>query len=236
MNIADAKVLITGGTAGIGLETARLLSERGARVAICGRDAERLNAVAPELGCVAIQADVSEEADCVRVVKEAIEGLGGYNVLVNNAAFGAFAPLVSMTWDALETMYRTNVFGAMAIARESAKYFVEQDYGNILNVGSTAGDKGMAGGTAYCSTKAALKSMTESWRAELRPSNVRVVLIKPSEVVTEFAGRAGFPQEDSPHKLHGIDIAYAILHALEQPDVGFVPEYPVWATNPNKGK
>ncbi len=234
MNIKDAKVLITGGTAGIGLESARLLTERGAKVAVCGRNAERLKTTEAELGCVAIQADVSKEEDCVRVVAEAIEKLGGYNALVNNAAYGTGAPLVSMTWDMMDAIYRANVFGAMIVARESAKHFVEQDYGNILNVGSTAGDKGMPMGTAYASTKAALKSMTESWRAELRPSNIRVVLIKPSEVVTEFAKTAGFPQADSPNKLHGIDIAYAILHALEQPDVGFVPEYPVWATNPDK--
>lgn len=75
--------------------------------------------------------------------------------------------------------------------------------------------------------------MTESWRTELRTCNIRVVLIKPSEVITEFAARAGYPQQDKPTKLHGIDIAYAILHALEQPDVGFIPEYPVWATNPD---
>ncbi len=232
MDIKNAKVLITGGSAGIGLDTAKLLTERGAQVVICGRDQKKLDAAAAEAGCTAIQADVSVEADAVRVVKESISALGGYNVLINNAGFGTFGPLVGTTLEDMERVYKTNVFGAMLVARESAKYFIEQNTGNILNVGSTAGDKGFGGGSVYASTKAALKSMTESWRDELRTSNIRVVLIKPSEVVTEFAKAAGYPQEDSPKKLHGIDLAYAMLHALEQPDTGFIPEVPVWATNP----
>lgn len=233
MKISNAKVLITGGTAGIGLAAAKLLSDRGARVAICGRNAERLKKAKDDIGCLAIQADVAKEEDVIGLISKVIADLDGYNVLVNNAGFAKMAPLVAMTTELIEEVYRTNVFGAMLVARESAKHFVDQKYGDILNVGSTAGDAGFAMGTAYASSKAALKSMTESWRAELRSSNVRVVLIKPSEVVTNFADTAGYPQEDSPHKLHGEDIAYAILHAIEQPDVGFNPEIPVWATNPD---
>lgn len=233
MNIQDAKVLITGGTAGIGLASAKLLLERGAKVAICGRDANRLKKAKAELpGVVTLQGDVGDETDAIRLVGEAIEKLGGYNALVNNAGFGKFAPLMSMEMADLSGVFLTNVVGTMLMARESAKYFVAQGYGNILNVGSTAGDKGFAGGTAYAASKAAVKSMTETWREELRTSNIRVVLIKPSEVITEFAATAGFAQSDSPKKLHGIDIAYAVLHALEQPDVGFIPEFPVWAVNP----
>lgn len=232
MNMKDAKVLITGGSVGIGFETAKLLQAEGAAVVIAGRNHDRLRAAAAEIACEAVQGDVGIEEDGVRMVQEAQAKLGGLNVLVNNAGIGIFGPLGDQKLADMETVFRTNVFGAMIMAREAARIFVEQRYGNILNVGSTAGDKGFGGGTAYAASKAALKSMTESWRDELRPSNVRVVLIKPSEVVTEFAQRAGYPQEDSPHKLHGIDIAYAILHALKQPDVGFIPEYPVWATNP----
>lgn len=233
MNIEDAKVLVTGGTNGIGWDTAKLLSERGARVAICGRNEAQLRKAEDEFDCLAIKADVSNETEVVKMVADVIENLDGYNVLVNNAGFAKGAPLVNMTAAILEDVYRTNVLGAMLVARESAKYFLTKKYGTILNVGSTAGDKGMPMGTAYASSKAAIKNMTESWRDELRTSNIRVMLIKPSEVVTNFAKVAGFPQEDKPKKLHGIDIAFAILHAIEQPDNGFIPEFPVWAVNPN---
>jgi len=233
MNSPDAKVLITGGSAGIGLAAAKLLLERGAKVAICGRDADRLARAEEQLpGVVALQGDVGDEADAKRLVGETVRLLGGYNALVNNAGFGKFGPLAAQDAGVMEAIFRTNVIGAMLMARESVPHFVEQDYGNILNVGSTAGDKGFAMGTAYAASKAAMKSMTESWRDELRTSNIRVMLIKPSEVVTEFAEAAGFPQEDSTKKLHAHDIAVAIVNALEQPDVGFIPEYPVWATNP----
>lgn len=232
MDMKDAKILITGGSVGIGFETAKLLQAEGAAVVIAGRNKERLQAAAAEIACEAVQGDVGIEEDGVRMVQEAQAKLGGLNVLVNNAGIGIFGHLNDQKLADMETVFRTNVFGAMTMAREAARIFTAQRYGNILNVGSTAGDKGFGGGTAYAASKAALKSMTECWRDELRPSNVRVVLIKPSEVVTEFAQRAGYPQEDSPHKLHGLDIAYAILHALKQPDVGFIPEYPVWATNP----
>lgn len=232
MNVKQAKVLITGGSVGIGFDTAKLLTSEGAAVVIAGRDGARLQAAGEEIGCETVQGDVGLEDDAVRMVAEAHEKLGGLNVLVNNAGIGTFGFLADQRLEDMERVFRTNVFGAMLIGREAARVFTAQRSGNILNVGSTAGDKGFGGGTAYAASKAALKSMTECWRDELRPSNVRVVLIKPSEVVTEFAKRAGYPQEDSPHKLHGIDIAYAILHALKQPDVSFIPEYPVWATNP----
>lgn len=233
MNIEDAKVLVTGGTNGIGWATAKLLSDRGARVAICGRNEERLRQAEEAFDCLAIKADVGNESDVVKMVADVIENLNGYNVLVNNAGYAKGAPLVQTTPDMMLEVYRTNVIGAMLVARETARHFVEQKYGTILNVGSTAGDKGVPMGTAYSSSKAAVKNMTESWRDELRTSNIRVVLVKPSEVVTNFAKTAGFPQEDKPTKLHGIDIAHAIVHAIEQPDVGFIPELPVWATNPN---
>src|SRR5215217_3647820 len=95
MNLRDAKVLVTGGSSGIGRATARLLGERGARVAICGRHEDRLRSAARESGAaLAVPADVSREEDVRRLVRAVIDGLGGYNVLVNNAGIGAFAPLL----------------------------------------------------------------------------------------------------------------------------------------------
>ena len=74
--------------------------------------------------------------------------------------------------------------------------------------------------------------MTECWRAELRPHNVRVFLVNPSEVITEFAASAGLPQKDNPTKLHGEDIAHIVKAMLEMDDRGFTPELSVFATNP----
>lgn len=233
MNISDAKALVTGGSSGIGFETARQLAKRGAKVAICGRDRTKLERKAKEIGAVAIEADVSIEDDVVRMVGTVIERLGGLNVLINNAGFGSFKPLLETTLDEMRDVFATNVFGAMMVARETAKHFVQQRRGNIVNIASTAGQRGFAGGTAYAASKFAVSGMTECWRAELRKSDVRVMQINPSEVQTEFFSTSGRERALSDRKLRALDIAVAIVSMLEMEDRGFVTEMSVWATNPD---
>ena len=229
MNLAGAHALVTGGSSGIGFETARQLIARGAKVAICGRDRAKLDRAAKQIGAIDIEADVSVEDDVVRLVRTTIDRLGGYDVLINNAGFGAFKPLVETSVAEMQSVFATNVLGAMLVARESAKHFVKERRGNIVNVSSSAGKRGFAGGTAYVASKFALSGMTECWRAELRTSNVRVMQINPSEVQTEFFRGRQFTER----KLRAIDIAEAILSMLELDDRGFVTEMSVWATNPD---
>src|SRR5881275_168561 len=206
MKIDSARALVTGGSSGIGFETARLLAQRGARVAICGRDRAKLEAAAKEIGAVAIAADVSVESEAVSLVARMIREFDDYNVLVNNAGFGSFGALLDLDLGEMQRVFATNVFGAMVVARESARHFVKKDYGNIVNVASSAALRGFANGTAYVASKFALHGMTECWRAELRKSNVRVMQINPSEVQTAFFRDRGY----NPRKLHAEDIADAI--------------------------
>ncbi|MGN6393860.1 MAG: SDR family oxidoreductase [Gemmatimonadales bacterium] len=232
MDLTTAKVLVTGGSTGIGRDIARALVERGARVAICARHESKLRAAAAEVGATAITGDVSQEADAGRVVRETVATLGGYNVLVNNAGIGLFAPLLDVTAAMMRQVWEVNVLGATMVARESARHFVAQKAGNIVNIGSTSGLRAGPGSSAYASTKFALRALTESWRAELRAHNVRVMLLNPSEVITEFAGRAGHTQTDDPSKLHPPEIAHTLVAMLEMDDRGMIPEVSVWATNP----
>jgi 3-oxoacyl-[acyl-carrier protein] reductase len=231
MDLRTAKVLVTGGSSGIGYSTAQLLRDRGAEVAICGRKADPLDEASAELGALGIVCDVSREEDVERMVARVISELGGYDVLINNAGFGHWAQLLDTTAHDFRRVWETNVLGAMLVARESARHFVAQNYGNIVNIASTAGQRGSAGGTAYVSTKFAVSGMTECWRAELRKNNIRVMQVNPSEVQTNFFAAAGRPRAANPTKLEGADIAHTICSMLEMEDRGFITEATVWATN-----
>ncbi|MEM7049864.1 MAG: SDR family oxidoreductase [Acidobacteriota bacterium] len=232
MELSGAKALITGGSGGIGKGIAAALVAAGSTVTITGRRQESLEATAAELGVDWIQADVGVEADAVRTVAEFVERHGRIDILVNNAGFGHFAPLVEMELADFERVYRTNVFGAFLMAREAARHFVRQESGELINISSTSGLKGGRGSTAYSSSKFALRGMTECWRDELRRSNVRVMLVNPSEVLTDFAATAGFEQQPSEKKLRAQEIADAIVGALKIDHRGFIPEFSVFATNP----
>ena len=233
MDLKNAAVLVTGGSCGIGLETARLLRKRGARVAICARHQDMLQVAAREIGALPIVADVSKEDDVLRMISTVVKEYSDYNVLINNAGFGSFAPLLELTGDEFFRVWQTNVLGAMLVGRESAKHFVGRSYGNIVNISSTAGQRGFANGTAYCSSKFAVHAMTECWRAELRQHNIRVMQVNPSEVQTSFGAAESAPvRAGNPTKLQSTDIAQLIVSMLEIEDRGFVTESTIWATNP----
>jgi 3-oxoacyl-[acyl-carrier protein] reductase len=233
MDLKNAVVLITGGSSGIGRVAAEVLARAGARVAITGRDPERLAEAARELGVVGIQADVANEADVLRTFREVKEKLGDLDVLINNAGFGIFKDLIDMDRASFDAVFATNVTGAMLMSREAAKIFKERKRGNLINISSTAGLRGAPKGTAYYASKFALRGMTECWRGELRKYNVRVFLVNPSEVITDFARRAGHPRAtENASKLQSEDIAHMIKAVLEMNDRGFTPELSVFATNP----
>ncbi|MDQ3674553.1 MAG: SDR family NAD(P)-dependent oxidoreductase, partial [Gemmatimonadota bacterium] len=171
-------------------------------------------------------------------IQQVVKEFGDYNVLVNNAGFGAFSPLIELSSEELLRAWQTNVLGAMLCARESARHFIGRAYGNIVNISSTAGSKGFANGTAYCSSKFALGGMTECWRAELRQHNIRVMQLNPSEVLTDFGAtepatpKPATPKPANPTKLTASDIGQVIVDMLAVPDHGFITETTIWATNP----
>ena len=233
MNLRNTTALVTGGSSGIGLAIARMLVDAGSRVAITGRNQSRLSEAAKALNAHPIKADVSSEDDVKRTYREFFDKFGHLDILVNNAAFGERRPLVEIDRAKFDAILQTNVTGTMLMSREAAKHFVERKSGNIINIGSTAGVRGAANGTSYYASKFALRGMTECWRGELRQHNVRVILINPSEVLTNFAATAGFSQnDDNPTKLQPEDIAHVVKAALEMNDRGFTTELTVFATNP----
>ena len=233
MQLRDAAALVTGGGSGIGRAIAEALAREGARVTVMGRSERPLREVAQGIGGSWITGDVGVEADAVRAVRSVVDEHGRLDVLVNNAGYGVFKPLVETSLEELEALYRTNVFGAFLMAREAAKQFIAQGGGGeLINIASTSSQKGSATRTAYGSSKFALRGMSECWRDELRRHNVRVMIVNPSEVMTDFAAKAGEERVRSEKKLRPQEIADAVVGALKIDHRGFVPELSVFATNP----
>jgi 3-oxoacyl-[acyl-carrier protein] reductase len=232
MDLKNAVALVTGGSSGIGYGIAKALIDSGARVAITGRGKDRLAAAATALGAHPIQADVSKEADVERTYAELMAKFGDLDILVNNAGRGVFKPLIEIDLKGFEDTFATNVTGVMLMTRAAAKIFIERKRGNVVNISSTASLRGAPNGTAYYASKFALRGMTECWRAELRKHNIRVFLINPSEVITNFGAAAGFNQKDNPTKLRPEDIAHMVKAVLEMNDRGFTPELSVFGSNP----
>lgn len=233
MELSNINALVTGGSSGIGKATAKAIIEAGGQAVIAARGMERLENAADEIGAIPIQCDVSVESEVFDLVEDTIEELDHYNVLINNAGYGEFSKLINLTAKEFEQQLKTNTIGAMVTARESARYFIQQEYGNIINISSTAGKRGYEGGTAYVASKFAMGGMTECWRSELREHNIRVMQINPSEVQTKFFENAGRGSRSfNETKLIADDIAQTICSMLSLPDRGFIPETSVWATNP----
>lgn len=232
MQIQSARILITGGSLGIGKATAAKLVAAGAKVAITGRHEDRLRLAAQETGAHAVVSDVTIADDRKRMFDETVKQFGGLDVLVNNAGIGEFPSLREVSLEAFQRVFGTNVFAAALVAQGAVEIFKREGKGNIINVASTAALNGFESGTIYAASKFALRGMTQCWQRELRKHNIRVIGINPSEVTTAFGNTAGQERPEVANKLRSEEIAHTIQAVLEMDDRGFIPEVTVWATNP----
>jgi 3-oxoacyl-[acyl-carrier protein] reductase len=233
MNIKDSVFLVTGGSAGIGKATAKMLADKGGKVAITGRDKSKLEKTANEISAFPILADAAKEEDINKTYELLFGEFGKLDCLINNAGIGGgWGEITGLDMKAFRNVYDVNVFGAAMMGSKAAQIFKKQNYGNIINIASTAALKGYASGTVYASSKFALRGMTQCWQADLRKYNVRVILVNPSEVTTAFGSTERVEREEVSNKLRGEEIAHTIISTLEMDNRGFIPEVTVWATNP----
>jgi NADP-dependent 3-hydroxy acid dehydrogenase YdfG len=217
--------VVTGASSGIGAATARLLAVQGFRVVCAARRAERVEALATEIGGVAVACDVTRDEDVARLVAAAGDRV---HVLVNNAG-GALGlePVAQADVELWQQMYESNVLGTLRVTKALLPALVAADgEGVVVNVGSIAGFLAYEGGGGYTVAKHGVHVMTETLRLELVDQPVRVTLVAPGMVrtdefsLTRFAGdreRADAVYAGVPNPLVAEDVADAIVWMATRP-------------------
>ncbi len=185
-------VLITGGGSGIGAGTATYLAQRGARVTISGRRADKLHAVAEKLGSsvCAAPGDIRSAQDRQRMIDTAVAHGGGLDGLVNNAGNMYRGALQSLDADALSDVYQTNVIAPMLLTG-AAHCHLSERRGAVVFIGSIHNRRAFPGVSPYAGTKGAIEAITRSLAAELGANGIRVNCVCPGAVFTEINQRAG---------------------------------------------
>lgn len=198
MDFQDKVAIVTGGGAGIGLATARMLAGAGARVLVTGRRASALEAAAAgEAGIATLVADAGDPADAPRTIEAALARWGRLDILVNNAGAGSPRGLAETSLPHLQGIYAANVFGPALLAAAALPH-LERTGGCIVNVSSALARKPLAGFADYAASKAALEQMTRCWALELASSGVRVNAVAAGPVETGFLEeRMGFTREQA---------------------------------------
>ncbi|GAC1402598.1 MAG: SDR family NAD(P)-dependent oxidoreductase [Mycobacterium sp.] len=216
MQLRDAVVLVTGASAGIGQVAAAQFAAKGAQVLVHGRDQQRTNTVATEIGGRAVIADLAVPADRQRLAAEALEAFGHVDVLVNNAGFGYLGPVSTMPPEVIRRLIEVNQLAAIALTRSLLPRMIDRERGAICFVTSIAGRTGVAGEAVYSATKAALDTFADSLRVETAGSGVNVSVVVPGVVDTGFFETRGTPYTRSrPRPIPADRVAEAVVRAVE---------------------
>jgi NAD(P)-dependent dehydrogenase (short-subunit alcohol dehydrogenase family) len=182
--------LVTGGSSGIGLAIGRMLREEGFELTLASRTKEKIEAAAAELGAQAVAADVGQEEDCIRVVREHRDRFGGMDMLVNSAGIGIGGTVESVQTKHIDLQLGINLRGLLLVTRESIP-LLKESKGWVINLASIAGTTPTPGLTVYGATKAAVIALTRSMNAELEGDGVRAIALCPGFVDTPMAQWSG---------------------------------------------
>lgn len=224
-NIDRRKIVITGGSTGIGKAAALLLSSLGGDVFIFGRDKDNLDQALEEIQAQAegkvygITADIALKEDIEMVWKEIDQRLGGVDILINNAALGADG-ITEEEYENIRYILETNILGYISFAKEAVKRMTIQQRGHIVNIGSMSAETHEETGTVYVATKSAVRGFSAALRKEVNPLGIKVSLIEPGAVSSDM--QPGTREEhrgkiQKMEMLEAEDIAMSILFCLSQP-------------------
>ncbi|MCR8844584.1 3-ketoacyl-ACP reductase [Paenibacillus sp. SC116] len=238
MEFKNKVALITGAGKGIGKAIAHALAKEGTNLGLIARtsaDLEKLQAELQEQYGIRVNiatADVANQESVDQAVAALVGELGQVDILINNAGIATFGTLVDMDPKEWERIIQVNLMGTYYVTRAVLPHMISQNSGNIINVASTAGERGFATGSAYNASKFAVMGMTEALMQEVRKFNIRVTALTPSTVNTELATNAGLKIGDEDRMMQPEDVAELALATLKLPARVFIKTAGIWTTNP----
>lgn len=234
--------LITGGARGIGFDVAERLVREGASVFICGRDPSRLESALGRLRELAgvtraegTLVDVRRYSDCQSAVHRAVERFGRLDILVNNAGIGIFKAVDQLTPEEWDATIQTNLSGAFYCCREAIPIMRQHGGGHIFNISSLLAVHPIPKGTAYNASKFGLNGFSEAMMQDVRYDGIRVTIIMPGSVATDFAGSPESGLHE-PWKLSGADVARAVVDLYCYPGHALVSRIEMRPSQPPRKK
>ena len=237
MNLKGKNALITGGGRGLGKAVAVALANEGVNVGITGRNEESLKNTVAELEKLGVKAaysvfDVEEMAQVEQGVASIASQLGGIDILINNAGVGDFGSFEDMPVETWEKVMKVNLFGVYYVAKATLPYLKQNKEGDIVNVASTAGLKGAPNMSAYCASKAAVISLSQSLMAELRKFNIRVITLTPSTIATDMSIEGKLTDGNPEKVLQPEDFAEWVRDILKMNRRAMIASASIFSTNP----
>ncbi|WP_456275905.1 3-ketoacyl-ACP reductase [Bacillus sp. AK128] len=238
-NLRGKTAIITGAGRGIGRATAIALAKEGVNIGLVGLTMSNLENVIAELSeydvdASAAVADVSDLESVHSAVEHIKSDLGSIDILVNNAGTAKFGGFLDLTPEEWENIIRVNVMGVYNVTRAVLPGMIENKTGDIINISSSAGQKGAPVTSAYSASKFAVLGLTESLMLEVRKHNIRVSALTPSTVATDLAFDTNLISENNLEKfMQPEDLAELIVSQLKLNRRVFVKSAGLWSTNPS---
>lgn len=237
-SIKGKTAIITGGGRGIGRATAIALANEGVNIGLIGLKQENLDKVSAELQDANVKvatasADVTDLAAIEQAIEKLKKELRAIDILINNAGTGKFGGFLELSPEEWKNIVDVNLMGVYNATRAVLPGMIEQSSGDIINISSTAGQKGAPVTSAYSSSKFAVMGLTESLALEVRKHNIRVTAMTPSTVVTDLAHESNLITGDAERVMHPEDLADLIVASLKLHPRVFVKSAGLWSTNPS---